>query len=446
MKLFATFILSYFAFALGANAQPSPSDVLAIAAKQNIIAADLPQAAQETYAAYRAIAADIRVEALEGAIAEILLTDEAKLRRTSVENLLKLEVIRRVPNPPEADIKAVYDANKANLGSETYAQVKPRIIAFLRQEPEAKALDDLVQRLKKKHKVTPGVDPSSPNIKDTDVIAAVNTKKILGGWFLEKVKPLIFEETMRAYLKVSASLEETIYNRLIFAEAASLGIQPENLIANEIFGKMQEQTDAERERLRVLLQDRLFTKYTVKVLFDAPSQPVQKISIDDDPAKGSATAPVTIVMFSDFECSACAAAHPVVEELMKEFAGKVRLVVRDFPLAQIHPNAIKAAEAANAARAQGKFFEYIDILYKNQKALDTVSLKKYAAQLGLNGAKFNAELTRGAHLAEVRKDYEDGVFYGIKGTPTFFINGVRLLGYPTAENLRNAIQRALPPQ
>jgi len=132
--------------------------------------------------------------------------------------------------------------------------------------------------------------------------------------------------------------------------------------------------------------------------------------------------------------------HPVLEEVLKSYGNKVRFVVRDFPL-NMHEWARKAAEAANAANAQGKFFEYIAILFKNQKALDVPSLKKYASEVGLDRARFDAALDRGAYAAEVQKDVEDGELYGVGSTPTIFINGVQLK-ILSAEGLRAAIDRA----
>jgi protein-disulfide isomerase len=149
---------------------------------------------------------------------------------------------------------------------------------------------------------------------------------------------------------------------------------------------------------------------------------------------------VTIVEFTDFQCPACAAMHPVLEEVLKSYGNKVRFVVRDFPL-NMHENARKAAEAANAANAQGKFFEYIAVLFKNQKALDVPSLKKYASDLGLDRVKFDAALDRGTYAAEVKKDISDGELYGVGSTPTIFVNGVQLRVL-SADGLRAAIDRA----
>ncbi len=127
---------------------------------------------------------------------------------------------------------------------------------------------------------------------------------------------------------------------------------------------------------------------------------------------------------------------------MVPFADKIRFVVRDYPLETIHDNAFRAALAANAANAQGKFFEYTEILYKNQDALDDASLKKYAADLGLNAAQFALDLNSEKTAAEVRKDMAEGKTYGINGTPAIFVNGqfVRRL---SPAGFKNAIENAL---
>jgi protein-disulfide isomerase len=132
--------------------------------------------------------------------------------------------------------------------------------------------------------------------------------------------------------------------------------------------------------------------------------------------------------------------HPVLEEVLKPYGNSVRLVVRDFPLSQ-HENAMKAAQAANAAHAQGKFFEYIALLYSRQKALDIASLKKYASELGLNRQQFDAALESGMYEAEIKHDITDADIYGVGSTPTLFVNGV-MLRTLSADALRQAIDRA----
>jgi protein-disulfide isomerase len=165
-----------------------------------------------------------------------------------------------------------------------------------------------------------------------------------------------------------------------------------------------------------------------------PSQPQRiEVSLDDDPVKGSPNAKVTIVEFSDFQCPFCARfatqTLPQIEEKYIK-TGKVKLVYRDFPL-NFHQYAQKAAEAAECADEQGKFWEYHDILFQKQfewSSAGESKFKEYAQQLGLNTQKFNQCLDSGKYANEVQKDYNDGLKYGVSGTPTFFINGIGVVG------------------
>jgi len=199
--------------------------------------------------------------------------------------------------------------------------------------------------------------------------------------------------------------------------------------------------DQEQQKLESALAAKLRKQANIRVLLAEPEPLVQSISVDDDPVRGDANAPVTVVEFTDFQCPSCAAMQPILDEVLKSYGSKVRYVVRDFPLLA-HANARKAAEAANAAKAQGKFFEYTALLFKHQNALDVPSLKKYASDLGLNRALFDTSLDSGQYAAEVRHDINDGEKYGVESTPTIFINGVAL-SVLSDEGLRAAIDKAL---
>lgn len=169
-----------------------------------------------------------------------------------------------------------------------------------------------------------------------------------------------------------------------------------------------------------------------------PQQPSQQqqqpseieVSVDDDPVNGVENAPVTIIEFSDFECPFCARfVEQTLPQIKENYikAGKVKLVFRDFPL-PFHQNAKKAHEAAECADEQGKYWEYHDLLFKNYQSLIVENLKKYAQEMKLDVAKFNECLDSGRMGAEVEKDLRDGANYGVSGTPTFFINGIELVG------------------
>ena len=156
----------------------------------------------------------------------------------------------------------------------------------------------------------------------------------------------------------------------------------------------------------------------------SPTVAVVPVSADDDPGLGPADAGVVIVEFSDFQCFYCARfATETLGQILNTYGKSVRLVYRDFPLISIHSQAQKAAEAAQCAQEQGKYWEYHDLLFENQQALDIGSLKAYAEQLGLDTDDFDDCLDSGRFASEVAKDLTDGQGYGVTATPTFFING-----------------------
>ena len=144
-----------------------------------------------------------------------------------------------------------------------------------------------------------------------------------------------------------------------------------------------------------------------------------------DHSAGSEDAPVTLVVFGDYECPHCGAAHPIVQEIQKRLGPNLRFAFRNFPLRQIHPRAERAAEAAEAAGAQGEFWGMHDLLFENQDALEDPDLFRYAAALKLDVERFAKELAAGLYADRVRRDFRSGVKSGVNGTPTFFINGVR---------------------
>jgi protein-disulfide isomerase len=147
-----------------------------------------------------------------------------------------------------------------------------------------------------------------------------------------------------------------------------------------------------------------------------------EIPAAEAPSRGAPMAKVTIVEFSDFQCPHCGAAHPELVRMLREFDGNVRLVYRYFPLSN-HSRALPAARAAEAARLQGKFWEMHDLLFENQRTLEDADLEKFAKQLGLDVAKFQADMRSDEVEKRVQSDRELGQKLGIEATPSFFING-----------------------
>jgi protein-disulfide isomerase len=157
---------------------------------------------------------------------------------------------------------------------------------------------------------------------------------------------------------------------------------------------------------------------------------VFKVSPGNGPAKGSKNAPLQVVIFSDFQCPFCKRVEPQLSQLEKEYSGKVHMVWKNYPL-PFHNNAEPAAEAAMAAGEQGKFWEMHDKLFENNTALDRANLEKYAQDLGLNMAKFKADLDAQKYKDQIQSDTKEGQAVGVNGTPAVFINGRKINGaYP----------------
>lgn len=160
-----------------------------------------------------------------------------------------------------------------------------------------------------------------------------------------------------------------------------------------------------------------------------PQIPTQRVEVsaDDDPSKGPADAPVTIIEFSDYQCPFCKKVEATINQIIETYGDKIRFVYRDFPLG-FHQYAQKAAEASECADEQGKFWEYHDKLFENQQAINIENMKRWARDLNLDPDKFDDCLDSGKYASEVQKDLQDGQAAGVSGTPTFFINGKKLSG------------------
>ena len=186
--------------------------------------------------------------------------------------------------------------------------------------------------------------------------------------------------------------------------------------------------------------------------------PIVKISADDDPVIGDPNAPISIIEFSDFQCPFCARFHiQTLPSILEEYVdqGKVKLIFRDFPIQNIHPNALPASVAAECANEQGKFKEMHDKLFDNQKewsGLETANamllFSQYALEIGLEQEIFDSCLTNGKYIEEIRNDLNDGRTYGVSGTPGFFIGNdqigyVELKGAQPFESFKKVIDAQL---
>lgn len=416
---------------------------------------------------------DARVRAVDARIGSLLVEAEAKKRGLIAQDFLDREINNKVTPPTEAEIKATYDNNRDQLGTVDFEKVRPGIIGFLREQRKQELYNALMNRLKLTNSVVKHADVNAPNLAPGTVLAAVNSQPIRIETINERMKAYVYKLEMQIYDVQKKVLDRRINDLLLVADASKRNIGSEQIVRTEITDKLTPPTEAEiakfyeenkarisddlasarpgiinylqqqqQEKLETALSEKLRTGAKLQIFLKQPEPAVFNVSAHG-PARGDVNAAVTIIEFTDFQCSSCGAMYSVLEDALKSYGHRVRFVVRNFPLTQVHANAFRAAQAASAANAQDKFWEYIDLLFKNQNALDVDSLKKYATQIGLDRKRFDAELDSGKYDAEIRRDIEDGQIHGVEGTPTIFINGV-LLTPPefSADGLRAAIERA----
>lgn len=453
-------------------APPRAPVPLAIVNGQTITSAEINPAVRDEVDGLEGRLVAARRQILEIQVNTLLLETEAAKRRMTSQQLYTVEVGNKITEPTAAEVNKFIEVNRDQIDQSDAATTRPKVIAFLKSAREANLSEALVKRLMASYPIVNVAGAKGASLPSTSVIVTVGGRPITAGMINERLKPIAYKLQLNTYNLAKQALDTTINDLLLLGEANRRNVAPEDIVRTEISEKVRPPTQAEvtkfyednkakiptpfaeasiqiayylqeqdRQRLERALSEKLRTGANIRLLISEPPLPSQVISVDDDPVRGDANAPVTIVEFTDFQCPSCANLQPILEEALKSYGTKVKLVVRDFPLPR-HENARKAAEAANAANAQGKFFEYTALLFKRQDKLDLASLKKYASELGLNRARFDAALASGQYAAEVEHDIDDGQLYGIDSTPAVFVNGVALTEM-TIEALRALIDHGL---
>jgi protein-disulfide isomerase len=294
------------------------------------------------------------------------------------------------------------------------------------------------------------------NITEQDLAEAVGPQ----------LRPLLNQE----YEAKSKALEDIIRHKVVEIQAKKRNLTPDKLIEQEVDSKVKDPTDAEVEayflgqnragarledvkeqyrktlkqvkvlKARLAYADSLRAKMDVAILLRPPSV---EVAFDPARVRGDATAPVTIIEFSDYQCPFCKKAESVLTSVIDKYKGRVKLAYMDFPLHEIHPRAEAAAQASRCAGEQGKFWEFHDALFADPAKLEGPDLIARAKTLGLQEEPFRACLASGKFKDRVDADREAGTKVGVGGTPGFFVNGVFLNGVQTQADFEKVIETQL---
>ncbi len=449
-------------------------DVLATVNGVQITPQDIRPAAREQIDALKKQVVEARSTELDLQINSRLLDAEARKRGTTTAKLLEQEIVAKAKTPTETEARSFYDQNRSRITAE-FEQVKAQVIDYLYQQRQQEAAKSFAERLRAASDVKVNVQKPTAPVTDAErarVFAVVNGQPITSGDIEDSLKPLIGSVQEQVYIIRKQEVDMKINDLLLEEDARKRGVTMKALLDAEIGSKLTTVTETDarkfydenkaringefaqvkyqviqfledqaRQRAEVAYAQRLRNAASVQTFIRPPEPFVYQVTTDDQPSKGATTATVTLVEFTDFQCPSCAQTQPVIDRLAAEYGDRVRIVVRDFPLAQ-HENAFKAAEAAEAAREQGKYWEYVALLFKNQSSLDVANLKQFATSIGLDRARFDGALDSGKFAEKVQRDLLEGQKLGLSGTPTIFING-RRISDRTYEGLKLIIEDAL---
>lgn len=312
--------------------------------------------------------------------------------------------------------------------------------------------------------------PAAP--QPNDVVAEFGSEKITRAELDRKREDRLMRIRQQEYELSRQVLQEMVYDRLVAKEASDRGISREEYLAREIdakvappnaaeLGELYEQNkarfgaqpkeaaiayisaamlDQRREERQAAFAREVLGRYDVKLRL---SPPRAKVTVPADaPTLGPADAPVTIVAYADYQCPYCQRSQPVVEQVLAEYKGKVRLVHRDFPL-NIHPQALPASHAARCAAEQGKFWEYHRSLLGSPGDFQKQDLLRRAGEVGMKLPEFTACMESNRHDAAIQQAIDEGTRLGVSGTPAFFINGQVFFGAYPIERFREVIDAEL---
>ncbi|HEX7676534.1 MAG TPA: thioredoxin domain-containing protein [Thermoanaerobaculia bacterium] len=410
-------------------------------------------------------------KALRGEIELVLLELEAARLHVDAKRLAYDEMVRKVAAPSDEEVKREIadhpDRYKRPEGA------SERAAAALYERALKARSQQFFASLETRFPVTTA-DLSRLPAPSSAILAKVGGRQIVAAQVSANVEAAGTKLRIAVRKDEEAEVMRISHERLVAAEAARRGIPADELVRLEVTSRTAPLTDDDvkkewdryktiygsdfasaepnvrrdlaadhKEQAEKAFDDVLRKGHVTKLRFEIPPDPALTIDIGKAPFTGSKTAAVTLVEWGDFQCPPCGYMSKIVDEVLSAYGTRVRYVFLQFPLS-IHKNAWKAAEAAQAARAQGKFFPYAHLLFANQEALDVASLKKFATAAGLDRTKFEDDLDRGTFAPTVFDEKRRGERAGVESTPTFFLNGVEQgPSFYTLEGMRAAIDAEL---
>jgi len=285
-------------------------------------------------------------------------------------------------------------------------------------------------------------------------VATVGGEPVYEADYQLQVRTQVYKTQLQEYTIRKKALDEVINQKLLQAEAARLGANPNELLEREADSKIKPPTDEEveenfvrmmfrgggnltKEHVREQLlqqilgeaRDAYFQKLRAKagvtVLLSPPRMPVD---YDPERTRGVPAAKITMIEFTDFRCPFCLQAYTTVKNLLKKYEGKVKLAFRDLPLREADAQGPGPADAARCAWEQGKFWEYHDLLFENQDETSGSAYREYAEDLSLNLNQFNSCVEGEKYREQIQTDFREALSLAIPGTPFFYINGIPLNG------------------
>jgi protein-disulfide isomerase len=302
-----------------------------------------------------------------------------------------------------------------------------------------------------------GSAPRIANSEQPDVLAVIDGEPVTLSEVEEaagdRLAAMDFQYRSQRYQLIDATLKTLVRERLIEEEASARGMSSEELLQEEMnVAVTEDEVERWYQQNRARVGNRSLEQTSGQIqqflvqqkregVVDVLASELEKrknvvyhleplridFDVSDSPAKGPGEAAITLVEFSDFECSFCGRFIKTLDEVNEKYGDQVRLVFRQFPLS-MHPNAQKASEASLCAHDQGKFWPMHDLLFQEQSKLGLVDLKDKASRLGLDRGEFDSCLDSGRYEDKVKKDMQDGASAGVSGTPALFINGIPLPG------------------